>query len=75
MYSAHDKGKSVVAERFLKTLKSKIYEYMSSVSKNGYIDKLEDIVKKYGNIHHTTIKMKPVHVKEIKELNDKRSKI
>ena len=48
---------------------------MSSVSKNGYIDKLEDIVKKYINVHHTTIKMKPVHVKEIRETNDKRSKI
>ena len=44
MYSIHNGGKSVVSERFIKTLKTKIYKYMTSVSKNAYIDKLDDIV-------------------------------
>ena len=44
MYSIHNEGKSVVAERFIKTLKNKIYKYMTSISKNVYIDKLDDIV-------------------------------
>ena len=44
MYSTHNEGKSVVAERFIRTLKSKIYKYMTSISKNVYIDKLDDIV-------------------------------
>ena len=44
MYSTYDKGKSVIAERFIKTLKSKIYKYVTSISKNVYIDKLDDIV-------------------------------
>ena len=46
MYSAHNEGKSVVAERFIRTLKTKIYKYMTSISKNVYIDKLDDIVNK-----------------------------
>ena len=50
MYSIHNEGKSVVAERFIRTLKTKIYKYMTSVSKNVYIDKLDDIVNEY-NIH------------------------
>ena len=49
MYSTHNKGKSVVAERFLRTLKNKIYKYMTSISKNVCIDKLDDIVNKYNN--------------------------
>ena len=44
MYSTHNEGKSVIAERFIRTLKNKIYKYMTSVSKNVYIDKLDDIV-------------------------------
>ena len=48
MYSTRNEGKSVVAERFIRTLKSKIYEYMTSVSKNVNIDKLDDIVNKYN---------------------------
>ena len=63
MYSTHDKGKSVFAERFIRTLKNKIYKYITSISKNVYIDKLEDIVSKYNNAYHRTIKMKPVDVK------------
>ena len=46
MYSTNNKGKSVVAERFIRTIKNKIYKYMTSISKNVYIDKLDDIVKK-----------------------------
>ena len=50
MYSIHNEGKSVVAERFIRTLKNKIYKYMTSMSKNVYIDKLDDIVNEYNNI-------------------------
>ena len=63
MHSIHNEGKSVVAERFIRTLKTKIYKYMTSISKNVYIDKLDDIVNKYNNTYHSTIKMKPVDVK------------
>ena len=77
MYSTHNEGKSVVAKRFIKTLKSKIYKYMTSISKNVYIDKLDDIVDEYNNTYHTTIKMKPIDVKDNtyingdKEINNK----
>ena len=77
MYSTHNEGKSVIAERFIKTLKNKIYKYMTSISKNVYIDKLDDIVKKYNNTYHTSIKIKPVDVKDNtyidfkKEVNNK----
>ena len=77
MYSTHNEGKSVAAERFIGTLKNKIYKYMTSVSKNVNIDKLDDIVNKYNNTHYSTIKMKPVDVKSntyidsSKEINDK----
>ena len=64
MYSTNNEGKSVVAERFIRTLKSKIYKYMTSISKNVYIDKLDDIVNEYNNTYHTTIKMKPIDVKD-----------
>ena len=60
MYSTHNEGKSVIAERFIRTLKTKIYKHMTSISKNVYIDKLYDIVNKYNNKYHRTIKMKPV---------------
>ena len=77
MYSIHSEGKSVVAERFIRILKTKIYKYMTSISKNVYIDKLDDIVNEYNNTYHRTIKMKPVDVKDNtyidfkKEINDK----
>ena len=80
MYSTNNDGKSVIAERFFRTLKNKIYKYMISISKNVYIDKLDDIVKKYNNTYHTSIKMKPVHVKDNtyidfkREVNDKSHK-
>ena len=64
MYSIHNEGKSVVSKRFIRTLKTKIYKYMTSVSKNVYIDKLDDIVGEYNNTYHRTIKMKPVNVKD-----------
>ena len=64
MYSTHNEGKSVVAERFIRTLKNKIYKHMTAVSKNVYIDKLDDIVNEYNNTYHRTIKMKPVDVKD-----------
>ena len=64
MYSTSNEGKSVVAERFIRMLKSKIYKYMTSIYKNVYIDKLNTIVNKYNNTHHTTIKMKPIDVKD-----------
>ena len=63
MYSTHNEGNSVAAERFITPLKNKIYKYMTSISKNVYIDKSDDIVNKYNNIYHSTIKMKPVDLK------------
>ena len=63
MYPRHNEGKSVATERFIRTLSNKIYEYMTSISKNAYIDKLDDIVNKYNNTCHRTIKMKPVDIK------------
>ena len=64
MYSTHNEGKSVVAETFIRTLKNKIFKYMTAISKNVYIDKLDDIVNEYNNTYHRTIKMKPVDVKD-----------
>ena len=63
MYSTRNEGKSVVAGRFIRNLKSEIYKYMTSISKNVYIDKLIDIVNKYNNTDHSKIKIKPVDVK------------
>ena len=80
MHSTHNEENYVVAERFMGTLKNKIYKYMTSVSKNVYIDKLDDIVKRYNNTYHSTIKMKPTDLKwntyiySSKEINDKKSK-
>ena len=51
MYSTHNEGKSVVAERFVRTLKDKIYKYITSISKNVYIDKLDDIVDEYNTLN------------------------
>ena len=53
MYSTNNEEKSVIAERFIRTLKNKIYKYMTSISKNVYIDKLDYIVRKYNNTYHT----------------------
>ena len=62
MYSINNEEKSVVAKRFIRTLKNKIYKHMTVVSKNVYIDKLNDIVNEYNHTYHRTIKMKPVDV-------------
>ena len=59
MYSTFNEGKSVVAERFIKALKNKIYKHMTAISKNVYFDVLDDIVDEYNNSYHRTIKMKP----------------
>ena len=80
MYLTYNEGKSVVAERFIRTLKKKIYKYMNSISRNMYIDKLVDIVNEYNDAYHRTIKMKPIDVKDNtyinidKEVNNRNSK-
>ena len=80
MYSTNNKGKSVFVERFIRTIKNKTYKYMTSISKNVYIDKLNDVVKEYNNIFHTSIKMKPTDAKDNtyidvkKEINNKNPK-
>ena len=62
MYSAHNEGKSVAVERFIRYLKNKIHKHLSSISKNV----LADIVNKYNNKYHNIIKLKPVDVKSSK---------
>ena len=82
MYSLQNEGKTVVAERFIRSLQTKIYKYnMTLISKNTYIDKLDDIENKYNNPYQRTIKMKQVDVKNntyidsIKEVNDEDPKL
>ena len=58
MYSTHNEENSVVAERFIRTLKNKIYKHMTAISKNVYFDVLDDIVNEYNNTYRKTIKMK-----------------
>ena len=65
MYLTYNEGKPVVAERFIRTLKNKIYKYMTTISKNVYYDVLDDIVDKYNNTYHKLIKIKPVDVKSM----------
>ena len=62
MYSTYNEGKFVVAERFIRTLKNKIFKPMTAVSKNVYFYVLDDIVNKYNNRVHRAIKMKPIDV-------------
>ena len=62
MYSTYNEGKSVVAERFIRTLKNKLYKYMAATGKNVYYDILDDVVNKYNTTKHSTIKMKPIDV-------------
>ena len=69
MYSIHNEGKSAAAERFTRTLKTKIYKYMTSISKNVYIDRLDDIIDEYNNTCHRTIKVKPVDVKNDRHID------
>ena len=63
MYSTFNEGKTVVAESFIQTLKNKIFKHMTVISKNVYFDVLDDIVHKYNNTVHKTIKMKPIDVR------------
>ena len=63
MHSVQNEGEFVVAERFIRTLKNKICKYMTSISQNVYIDKLDDIVNKYNNTYHKYVKMKPADAK------------
>ena len=80
IYSTNNEENYAVAERFIRTLKNRIYKYMTSVSKNEYIDKLDDTVNKYNNTYYRTIKMKPIDVKSntyidsSKETNNKNPK-
>ena len=79
MYSTYNEGKSVVAERFIRTLKNKLYKHMTATDKNVYYDVLDDVVSKYNNTKHSTIKMKPIDVKNnkrvyINEHNEKDSR-
>ena len=68
MYSTHDEGKGFVAKRLIRTLKNKIYKYMTSISKNVYIDKLDDIANEYNNTYSTN-KMKSLDVKSMTYIN------
>ena len=79
MYSTYNEGKSVVAERFIRTLKNKLYKHKTAACKNVYYDVLDDVVNKYNNTKHSTIKMKPIDVKNnkrayIDEHNEKDSR-
>ena len=79
MYSTCIEGKSVVAERFIRTLKNKLYRHMTASGKNVYYDVLDNVVNKYNNTKHSTIKMKTIDVKNnkrvyIDEHNEKDSK-
>ena len=79
MYSTYNEGKSVAAERFIRTLKNKLYKHMTATGKNVYYDVLDDVVNKYNNTKHSTIKIKPIDVKNnkrvyIDEHNEKVSK-
>ena len=69
MYSMYNEGKSVVAERFIRTLRNKLYKHMTTVSKNVCYNVLDDIVKKYNTTRHSTIKMKPINVKDNTYIN------
>ena len=64
MYSTYNEGKSVVAETFIRTLKNKLYKHMTATGKNVYYDVLDDVVNKYNNTKHSTIKIKPIDVKD-----------
>ena len=64
MYSTYNEGKSVVAERFIRTLKNKLYKHMTATNKNVYYNILDDLVSEYNNTKHSTIKIKPKDVKD-----------
>ena len=66
MYSTYNEGKSVVVERFIRTLKNKLYKHITATNKNVYYNVLNDIVSEYNNTKHSTIKMKPINFKNNK---------
>ena len=68
MYSTYNEGKSVVAERFIRTLKNKLYKHMTATGRNVYYDVLDDIINEYNNTKHNTIKMKPIDFKDNKRV-------
>ena len=68
MYSTYNEGKSVVAERFIRILKNKLYKHMTATGKNVYYDVLDDIINKYNNTKHSTIKMKQIGAKNNKRV-------
>ena len=70
MYSTYNEGKSVVAERFIRTLKNKLYKHMTATGKKVYYDVLDDVVNKYNNTKHSTIKMKPLLMNIMKKIVD-----
>ena len=77
MYSTFNEGKSVVAERFIRTLNNITFKHMTAISKNVYFDVLDDFVNKYNNTVHKTINMKPIDVTDdsfvqYKEESDKK---
>ena len=79
MYSTYNEGKPAVAERFIRTLKNKLYKNMTASNENVYYNVLDDVVSEYNNTKHSTIKMKPMDVKDnervyIDEHNEKDSK-
>ena len=80
MYSTFNEGKLVIAERFIRTLKNKLYKHMTATGKNVYYDVLDDVVNEYNNTKHNTIKMKPKDFKNdnkrvyIDEHNEKYSR-
>ena len=65
-YSLHNERKFVIAERLIRTLKNKIHKYMSLISKNVYIDELDDLINKCNNTYHSTVKMDVKSSKYIK---------
>ena len=68
LYSTYNEGKSVVTERFIRTLKNKLYKHMTATGKNVYYNVLDDIVNEYNNNKHSTIKMKPIDVGDNKRV-------
>ena len=80
IYSTYNEGKSVVAERFIRTLKNKLYKHVTTTGKNVYYDILDDVVNKYNDNKHSTIKMKPIDIGDnnkrvyIDERNEKDSR-
>ena len=66
LYSTYNEKRTVVAERFIRTLnqdQTRIYNYVTALSKNAYIDTLDKTVDKYNETYHKTSGMKPADVK------------